>query len=58
MVPYNPALAQQPIFCFETMLNLLYWSCFVYAHVYEQVLTFFRVCCIHYIGTMHVHLTR
>ena len=30
MVPDNPKLARQPIFCFETMMNLLYWSCFVY----------------------------
>ena len=27
-----PSLASQPIFCFETMMNLLYWSCFVYDH--------------------------
>ena len=32
MVPNNPKLARQPIFCFQTMLNLLYWSCFVYDH--------------------------
>lgn len=32
MVPDNPKLAKQPIFCFETMMNLLYWSCYVYDH--------------------------
>ena len=32
MVPDNPKLAQEPMFCFETMMNLLYWSCFVYDH--------------------------
>ena len=32
MVPNNDKLARQPMFCFETMLNLLYWSCFVYDH--------------------------
>ena len=32
MVPDNPKLARQPIFCFETMMNLLYWSCYVYGH--------------------------
>ena len=32
MVPDNPSLARQPMFCFETMMNLLYWSCFVYDH--------------------------
>ena len=32
MVPDNTRLARQPIFCFETMMNLLYWSCFVYDH--------------------------
>lgn len=32
MVPDNPNLASQPMFCFETMLNLLYWSCLVYDH--------------------------
>ena len=24
------ALAKQPIFCFETMMHMLYWSCLVY----------------------------
>jgi len=32
MVPDDAKLAQQPIFCFETMMNLLYWSCYVYDH--------------------------
>ena len=32
MLPDNPGMAKQPIFCFETMLNLLYWSCLVYDH--------------------------
>ncbi len=32
MAPNDPTLARQPIFCFETMMNLLYWSCFVYDH--------------------------
>ncbi|KAA6429424.1 MAG: hypothetical protein FRX49_00818 [Trebouxia sp. A1-2] len=36
MVPDNPKLAKQPIFCFETMMNLLYWSCYVYDHKMEQ----------------------
>lgn len=30
MVPNNADLARQPMFCFETMMKLLYWSCFVY----------------------------
>ena len=40
MVPDNPKLAKQPIFCFQTMMNLLYWSCYVYDHskVQEQYL--------------------
>ena len=32
MVPNNAKLKHEPIFCFETMMNLLYWSCFVYDH--------------------------
>ena len=32
MVPDNPHLACQPVFCFETMMKLLYWSCYVYDH--------------------------
>ncbi|KAL0023014.1 hypothetical protein WJX79_008349 [Trebouxia sp. C0005] len=32
MAPNDPTLARQPIFCFQTMMNLLYWSCFVYDH--------------------------
>ncbi|KAL0050321.1 hypothetical protein WJX82_008957 [Trebouxia sp. C0006] len=36
MVPDDPKLAKQPIFCFETMMNLLYWSCYVYGHKMEQ----------------------
>ena len=32
MVPNNDKLKHEPIFCFETMMNLLYWSCFVYDH--------------------------
>ncbi|KAL0050037.1 hypothetical protein WJX82_003243 [Trebouxia sp. C0006] len=35
MVPDNPKLAKQPIFCFQTMMNLLYWSCYVYDHSKE-----------------------
>lgn len=36
MVPDNPKLAREPLFCFETMMNLLYWSCFVYDHAKVQ----------------------
>ena len=32
MAPNDPTLARQPIFCFQTMMNMLYWSCFVYDH--------------------------
>ena len=32
MVPHHRQLASEPILCFETMMNLLYWSCFVYDH--------------------------
>lgn len=32
MIPNNPNMNQQPLFCYETMLNLLYWSCLVYDH--------------------------
>ncbi|DBA85888.1 TPA: hypothetical protein ACH3X1_005433 [Trebouxia sp. C0004] len=32
MAPTDPTLACQPIFCFQTMMNMLYWSCFVYDH--------------------------
>ena len=32
MVPKDTDLACQPMFCFETMMKLLYWSCFVYDH--------------------------
>ena len=33
MVPKNAELARWPMFCFETMMKLLYWSCFVYDHM-------------------------
>ena len=33
MVPKDAELGRQPMFCFETMMNLLYWSCFVYDHM-------------------------
>ena len=33
MVPNDAELARQPMFCFETMMKLLYWSCFVYDHM-------------------------
>jgi hypothetical protein len=50
MVPDNPKLAKQPIFCFETMMNLLYWSCYVYDHskVQQQYLcpSMLPLCCI------------
>ena len=26
----DDSLSSQPIFCFETMMHLLYWSCLVY----------------------------
>ena len=32
MLPDDPSMARQPLFCFQTMLNLLYWSCLVYDH--------------------------
>ena len=32
MIPKNSKIDQQPIFCYETMLKLLYWSCLVYDH--------------------------
>ena len=31
-VPGNDKLNRQPIFCFETMMHMLYWSCLVYDH--------------------------
>ena len=33
MVPNDAELGRQPMFCFETMMKLLYWSCFVYDHM-------------------------
>ena len=33
MVPKDTDLGCQPMFCFETMMKLLYWSCFVYDHM-------------------------
>lgn len=32
MLPDDAKMQQQPMFCYETMLNLLYWSCLVYDH--------------------------
>lgn len=29
-VPDNQALLKRPMFCFETMMHLVYWSCLVY----------------------------
>ena len=29
-VPEGSSLTQQPIFCFETMMKMWYWSCLVY----------------------------
>ncbi|KAL3149444.1 hypothetical protein ABBQ32_002237 [Trebouxia sp. C0010 RCD-2024] len=31
-VPNDHKLNQEPIFCFETMMHMLYWSCLVYDH--------------------------
>ena len=31
-VPNDHELNRQPIFCFETMMHMLYWSCLVYDH--------------------------
>ena len=31
-VPGDHHLNKQPIFCFETMMHMLYWSCLVYDH--------------------------
>jgi len=27
-----PQYNQQPLFCFETMMHMLYWSCLAYEH--------------------------
>ena len=32
MSPNDPKMEHQPLFCYETMLKLLYWSCLVYDH--------------------------
>lgn len=32
MIPNDVKMEKQPLFCYETMLNLLYWSCLVYDH--------------------------
>lgn len=32
MIPNDPKMDREPVFCYETMLNLLYWSCLVYDH--------------------------
>ena len=32
MIPHDVKMEKQPLFCYETMLNLLYWSCLVYDH--------------------------
>ena len=32
MSPNDPKLEKQPLFCYESMLKLLYWSCLVYDH--------------------------
>ena len=29
-LPHDHKLNQAPIFCFETMMHMLYWSCLVY----------------------------
>lgn len=29
-VPHNSKLSQAPIFCFETMMHMLYWTCLAY----------------------------
>ena len=29
-VPHDSKLSQAPIFCFETMMHMLYWTCLVY----------------------------
>ena len=31
-MPGDHELNKQPIFCFETMMHMLYWSCLVYDH--------------------------
>ncbi|KAK9865737.1 hypothetical protein WJX84_003638 [Apatococcus fuscideae] len=31
-LPENPALASEPIFCFELAIRLFYWSCLVYTY--------------------------
>ena len=32
MISDDAKMEKQPLFCYETMLNLLYWSCLVYDH--------------------------
>ena len=44
MIPNNPQMEQQPLFCYETMLKLLYWSCLVYDH--DRVCCCEAMCCV------------
>lgn len=42
LLPPTDKLAQQPLFCFETMMHLIYFSCLVYD--YKRVRNIFRFC--------------
>ena len=56
-------LAQQPLFCFETMMHLIYFSCLVYD--YKRVRHIFRFCgscltdtCVNTSTWCALHMTR
>ena len=52
MIPKNLNIEQQPIFCYETMLKLLYWSCLVYDH--DRVMPCPFSCC--HVRMYYMHL--
>lgn len=37
-LPHDHKLNKAPIFCFETMMHMLYWSCLVYDYKRVRVL--------------------
>jgi len=43
MVADSQNMSQQPIFCFETMMHMLYWSCLVYD--YKRVMNAASLAC-------------
>ncbi len=43
MVGDSQKMSQQPIFCFETMMHMLYWSCLVYD--YKRVMSAANLAC-------------